>query len=105
MKIIISASIALALMLSVVPAMAGDSDTFQAFSKMAVGGEQEFLTPLSDGQLAAIEGQAVDVCTFCAQFASNYSTIAQVNLNSSAFSDVDQSNKAFVFQSIRQRIN
>jgi hypothetical protein len=105
MKTIISVSIALALMLSVVPAMAGDTDTFQAFSKMAVGGEQEFLTPLSDEQLVVIEGAGSDFCTFCSQFASNYSNLYQTNVNSSAFSDVDQRNRAYVRQSVRQDIN
>jgi hypothetical protein len=103
MKTVISVSIALALMLSVAPAMAGDTDTFQAFSKMAVGGEQERLTPLSDEQLATIEG--ADVCTFCSQYATNYSDIYQANVNVSSFSFVEQENNARVYQSIRQNIN
>jgi len=102
MKTVISASIALALMLSVVPAMAGDTDTFQAFSKMAAG-EQERLTSLGDEQLATIEG--ADVCTFCSQYATNYSDIYQANVNVSSFSRVEQENSARVYQSIRQNQN
>jgi uncharacterized protein YuzB (UPF0349 family) len=103
MKTVISVGIALALMLSVVPAMAGDTD-FQAFSKMATG-EQELLTSLSDEQLVVIEGQGSDFCYFCSQSAFNYSEVNQANLNSSFFSDVDQKNSAHVRQSIRQEIN
>ena len=102
MKTVISVAVALALVLSVVPAIAGD--TFRALSSMPVG-EQKFLTPLSDEQLATIEGEGAEVCTFCAQYATNYSEINQVNLNSSVFSDVDQRNSASVYQSIRQDIN
>jgi hypothetical protein len=105
MKIVISLGIALALMLSVAPAMAGDADTFQAFSKMVVGGEQELLTPLSDGQLATIEGQGSDYCTFCSQYAANYNATYQANVNYSWKSDVDQRNSNYTRQSIRQSIN
>jgi len=102
MKTVISVGITLALMLSVVPAMAGDMDTFQAFSKMAAG-EQERLTSLGDEQLATIEG--ADVCTFCSQYATNYSDIYQANVNVSSFSRVEQENSARVYQSIRQNQN
>lgn len=103
MKTVISVVIALALMLSVVPAMAGDTDTFQAFSQMAAG-EQARLTSLSDAQLVVIEGEA-NFCSFCSQLASNYAAIAQANVNSSAFSRVKQENNAHVRQNISQRIN
>lgn len=103
MKTVISAGIALALMLSIAPAMAGDTD-FQAFSRMAAA-EQELLTSLSDEQLVAIEGEGSDFCSFCSQFASNYSAVYQANVNSSAFSNVNQRNSARVRQSIRQEIN
>jgi hypothetical protein len=102
MKTVISVGIALALMLSVAPAMAGDTDTFQAFSKMAAG-EQDLLTSLSDEQLATIEGS--DFCFACRQYATNYSEINQANVNVSSFSFVEQENNARVRQSIRQRIN
>jgi hypothetical protein len=104
MKTAISLGIALALMLSVAPAMAGDTDTFQAFSKMAAG-EQELLTSLSDEQLVVIEGEGSDVCYFCKQSATNYSAIYQANVNYSSKSKVEQENNAFVYQNIRQRIN
>jgi hypothetical protein len=106
MKTVISVGIALALMLSIVPAMAGDTDTFQAFSKMAAG-EQEILTSLSDEQLATIEG--TDFCRRCTNnaVAFNISDIDQVNVNRSRRSDVDQRNRASVYQNITQvqRIN
>jgi hypothetical protein len=104
MKTAISLGIALALMLSVAPAMAGDTDTFQAFSKMAAG-EQELLTSLSDEQLVVIEGEGSDVCYFCKQNATNYSAIYQANVNYSSKSKVEQENNAVVYQNIRQRIN
>jgi hypothetical protein len=104
MKTVISVGITLALMLSVVPAMAGDMDTFQAFSKMAAG-EQERLTSLGDEQLATIEGEGSDFCTFCSQYATNYSDIYQANVNVSSFSRVEQENSARVYQSIRQNQN
>jgi hypothetical protein len=93
MKTVISVGIALALMLSVAPAMAGDTDTFQAFSKMAAG-EQEILMPLSDEQLATIEGE--DVCIGCA----NIAAVRQANVNLSSFSRVRQRNVAVVKQEI-----
>jgi hypothetical protein len=105
MKTVISVGIALALMLSVVPAMAGDTYTFQAFSKMAVGGEQELLTPLSDEQLVVIEGEGSNFCFYCSQYASNYSAVYQRNLNYSSRSKVEQENNARVHQSIKQSIN
>jgi hypothetical protein len=97
MKTVIGVAIALALALSVVPAMA--EDTFQAFSNMPAG-EQELLTPLSDAQLAAVEGgleiEIVDVCTIC----TNIADVAQANVNTSAFSKVRQKNVAVVKQEI-----
>jgi hypothetical protein len=102
MKTVISVVIALALMLSVAPAMA--EDTFQAFSKM-VAGEQELLTPLSDEQLVVIEGEGSDFCYFCSQYASNYAAVYQANVNYSSFSKVEQENNSRVRQSIRQSIN
>jgi hypothetical protein len=73
--------------------------------KMAVGGEQEFLTPLSDGQLATIEGQASDFCYWCTQNAVNYNATYQTNVNYSWKSDVDQNNSNYTSQRIYQRIN
>jgi hypothetical protein len=91
MKTVIGVAVALALALSVVPAMA--EDTFQAFSNMPAG-EQERLTPLSDAQLATIEGS--DVCVGC----TNAAAVYQANVNSSLFSRVRQTNVAVVKQEI-----
>jgi hypothetical protein len=72
MKIAIGLALALALALSSAPAMAGD--TFQAFGSMSAL-EQASLTPLSDKELASIEGQ--DVCVVCL----NIAAITQTNTN------------------------
>jgi hypothetical protein len=58
---LISAVMAVALLVSVAPVVAGDS--FQALSRLPAG-----LTPLDDAQLAAVEGQGrggSDDCFFC----------------------------------------
>jgi hypothetical protein len=100
MKTVISVGLAFALMLSVAPAMAGETDTFQAFSTMAAG-ERARLTALTDEQLAAIEGEGSDF----SQYALNYAAVYQANVNYSSFSEVDQRNSAHVRQSISQSIN
>ena len=93
MKTVISVAIALSLVLSVVPAIAGE-DAFRALSSMAAG-EQELLTPLSDEQLAAIEGEGWgDDCSFCA----NYAAVYQANINYGDYTF--QSNVAVVKQEI-----
>jgi hypothetical protein len=64
MKRALSLALALALTLAVVPAMAGDDETFgsktpgmfQALRSLS-SAEQAALTPLSDDQLAAVEGR------------------------------------------------
>ena len=56
MKIATSVVLAFVLTLSVVPAFA--NDTFHALSTLPAG-EQTRLTPLSDDQLAVVEGAAV----------------------------------------------
>jgi hypothetical protein len=53
MNTVMSVVLALALTLSAMPAIAGD--TFQAFSTLPAA-EQATLTPLPDDQLAAVEG-------------------------------------------------
>jgi hypothetical protein len=98
MKTVISVGVAFALMLAVVPAMAGGTETFRAFSTMAAG-ERARLAALTDEQLAAIEGEGSDV----SQYALNSAAVYQANVNSSAFSSVDQRNSASVRQSISQR--
>jgi hypothetical protein len=97
MKTVISVGMAFALMLSVAPAMAGETETFRAFSSMAAR-EQARLTALTDAQLAAIEGEGSGF----SQSALNYAAVYQANVNSSAFSSVDQRNSAHVRQSIIQ---
>ena len=81
MKTFMSMVMAFFLVLAVVPAMAADqagSDrepvtsqvldqaplTFQALSKLPAT-EREALTPLTDTELAVIEGSRVDVCILC----------------------------------------
>jgi hypothetical protein len=56
MKTVISLAAVLALVLSAVPATAGD--IFQALSTIAAG-ERARLTPLTDDQLATIEGENI----------------------------------------------
>src|ERR671937_702841 len=58
MKSIIGVLLALCLTLSVVPAIADDS--FQAFHRMPAT-DQALLTPLSDDQLASIEGARLGI--------------------------------------------
>jgi len=113
MKKFTSIAIAFLLVLSVIPAMAGDqtgSDkelvqsqavdqapvTFQAFNKLSAT-EREALTPLTDKELAAVEGSGfdVDVCVGCV----NVAVVIQLNL--ALFSeDVTQLNAAAVSQNI-----
>jgi hypothetical protein len=87
MKVAIGLALALALALSSVPAIAGD--TFQAFSSMPAL-EQASLTPLSDEQLASIEG--MDFCFDCTIVQRQ--RIRQLNVNLSAISNVSQVNAA-----------
>jgi hypothetical protein len=99
MKTVISVAVALALVLSVVPAMAGD--TFRALSSMPAG-EQELLTPLSDEQLATIEGEAFDTCVACSNYASQSAFVVQTN-DADFSRDVYQRNSSYIRQSIYQR--
>ena len=106
MKTFTSIAIAFLLALSVVPAMAADQTnspmepttsqavdkapaTFQAFSNLSAT-EREALTPLTDKELATIEGSFFDdVCFVCL----NIATVEQTNV---AIQDAD----AFSFVSI-----
>ena len=63
MKRLIGVVMAVALLVSVAPVVAGDS--FQALSRLPAG-----LTPLDDAQLAAVEGGQVDVCFVCVNLAN-----------------------------------
>jgi hypothetical protein len=102
MKKLVIAVVALAVALSVVPAMAGDKTvsgkepaTFQALSKMPAL-ERTALTTMTDKELASVEGAAS--CSFAA-FCANYARIVQTNVNAFSFATY-QSNSALVFQSI-----
>ena len=93
MKTFTSIAIACLLALSVVPAMAADQTnsamesttsqavdkapaTFQAFSNLSAT-EREALTPLTEKELAAIEGSFLDnVCIVCL----NIAVVEQVNV-------------------------
>jgi hypothetical protein len=66
---LIGTVMAVALLVSVAPAVAGDS--FQALSRLPAG-----LTPLDDAQLAAVEGGQVDVCIVCV----NLAVVPQINV-------------------------
>jgi hypothetical protein len=101
---LIGAVMAVALLVSVAPAVAGDS--FQALSRLPAG-----LTQLDDAQLAAVEGgYGFDLCIVCENeaeikqfnFASNYAgLVVQVSGDDSEFEqEIDQSNKAVVVQEI-----
>jgi len=67
MKKLASIAIAFFLVLSAIPAMAadqvGDTSTFQAFSNLPAA-QRDTLTPLTDTELAAIEG-GNDTCVSC----------------------------------------
>ena len=70
-----------ALVVSVVPALAGES--FHALSRLPAG-EQAALTPLPDAQLATIEGTGgeVEVCVVCLNIATvHVTTVAVGNYN------------------------
>lgn len=86
-------AIVVALVVSVVPALAGES--FHALSRLPAG-EQAALTPLPDAQLATIEGTGgeVEVCIVCL----NIATVTQVNVNYGDY--VKQVNEAVVVQEI-----
>src|SRR4029450_6617822 len=115
MKKFTSIAIACLLALSVVPAMAADQTdspmepttsqavdkapaTFQAFNKLAAT-EREALTPLTDTELAAIEG-SYDICVVCL----NLAIVEQLNeaVAVSVFGDawIYQSNDSKVYQEI-----
>jgi len=112
MKKLTSIAMAFMLVLSVVPAMAADQAgsnmepitsqavdkapaTFQAFSNLPAT-EREGLTPLTEQELASIEGG--DFCLGCV----NIAYVTQVNVARSRSGDVDarQRNRSFILQRI-----
>ena len=102
MKKLVIVVVALAVALSVVPAMAGDKSvsgkepaTLQALSKMPAAAHTA-LTTLTDKELAAVEG-ARSGCSFFAR-CSNFAKVKQINVCAACFGNF-QSNSAYVFQS------
>jgi hypothetical protein len=100
MKKLILVSIAMLLVFTVVPAIAGEKSSlssepavFQALSNLSVPGQMA-LNTMSDEQLAAIEGQG----RWGRRFQKNNSFIYQEN-KCVACAFVYQSNSAFVSQS------
>jgi hypothetical protein len=90
MKIIIGVVLAFCLTLCGVPAIA--DDTFQALSKMPTT-DRALLTPLSDDQLAAIEGASLSPVDIGVDVA----IITQLNI-CALCTDVGQANVAPIFQ-------
>jgi hypothetical protein len=90
-----------ALALPIAPAFADDRSIGQApaqFHALAglLDGKRATPIPMTNEQLAAVEGMGFAVCTFCA----NSAWVGQVNVNTSKFGRVKQSNSAFVYQRI-----
>ena len=122
MKQFTSIAIAFLLALSVVPAMAADQTnspmesttsqavdqapaTFQAFSNLSAT-EREALTPLTDKELAAIEGSFFDdVCIVCLNIAvvEQVHVLAQTALG--IFGDAENSGLLSNYSRILQDIN
>jgi putative cell wall-binding protein len=124
MKKFTSIAIACLLALSVVPAMAADQTnspmesttsqavdqapaTFQAFSKLAAT-EREALTPLTETELAAIEGSYFDeICVVCLNIAivDQTNAAAQSATNLGSFGEAENSARQSNYSSVRQDIN
>ena len=115
MKKFTSIAIAFLLALSVVPAMAADQTnsnavdqtpaTFQAFSNLSAPA-REAITPLTDKELAAIEGTFLDnLCVACVNIAVVTQTNVAVQSASSVFADARNSARQKNDSSVRQRIN
>jgi hypothetical protein len=93
MKRLIGAVMAVALLVSVAPVVAGDS--FHALGRLPAG-----LTPLDDAQLAAVEGGQVDACVVCLNIA--VVTPIQVGVNVAV---VGVGGEVEIEQSVDQRID
>jgi hypothetical protein len=92
MKFILGAVLALSLTLSVVPAIAEDS--FQALSKMPAT-DRAFLTPLSDDQLASIEGATLGITEILSSVNTGVNAAISTQLNICILcTDVEQVNVA-----------
>jgi hypothetical protein len=123
MKTFTSIAIAFLLALSVVPAMAADQTnspmesttsqavdkapaTFQAFSNLSAT-EREALTPLTEKELAAIEGSFLDdICVVCLNIAivEQTNAAAQTALGG-LFGDAENSARQSNYSRIYQDIN
>ena len=119
MKQFTSIAIAFLLVLSVLPAMAGDQTSsqavdqtvdkatvsFQAFSKLS-DTERQSLAPLTETELASIEGASGggEACIAC----FNLARITQTNIaaqSATAFGDAANSARQSNYSSVRQEIN
>lgn len=99
MKIAIGFTLALALALFSVPASAGD--TFHAFSSMP-SLEQASFTPLSDAELASIEGgRDVEICVVCV----NRTRIRQTNVTIASRGSANIGTYQTNVAAVRQEIN
>ena len=122
MKKFASIAIAFLLALAVVPAMAADQTnsamesttsqavdkapaTFQAFSKLSAT-EREALTPLTETELATIEGSFFDdVCVVCLNIAIVEQTNAAAQTATSVFGDAENSARQSNYSRVYQDIN
>jgi hypothetical protein len=103
MKRLIGAVMAVALLVSVAPVLAGDS--FHALSRLPAG-----LSPLDDAQLATVEGgYGVDFCVDCTNVAEIEQWQAQFAVNNNSnfvnFGDIEQENEQEQEAEIEQEIN
>jgi hypothetical protein len=117
-----SIAIAFLLALSVVPAMAADQTnsimesttsqavdkapaTFQAFSNLSAT-EREALTPLTEKELAAIEGSFLDdICVVCLNIAIVEQTNVAAQTATAIFGEAENSARQSNYSSVRQDIN
>ena len=122
MKKFTSIAIAFLLALSVVPAMAADQTnspmesttsqavdqapaTFQAFSNLSAT-EREALTPLTDKELATIEGSFLDdLCIVCLNIAIVEQTNAAAQSATATFGEAENSARQSNYSRIYQEIN
>jgi hypothetical protein len=101
MKRLIGAVMAVALLVSVAPVVAGDS--FQALSRLPAG-----LSPLDDAQLAAVEGgYGFDFCYDCTNVAEikQYQSAVNINSNFVSIGDVEQEIEQEQEAEVEQSIN
>ena len=98
---LIGTVMAVALLVSVAPALAGDS--FQALSRLPAG-----LTPLDDAQLATVEGgRGFDFCVDCTNVAEikQYQSAVNINSNFVSIGDVEQEIEQEQEAEVEQSIN